>query len=314
MIVQVFVAELSSATGMDIKPPWCSASALTEVASATPTSTDVPDTVEQMRDLKFQAAKVGFVQGCMVSQKDAKESEIWYVMEIGDDATIRQHRLPEEVAEPEIRKVKIDELMSKWRLHKGKITQPLPGWSPAVAPHHSDAWTAEAVKGAISIAVRSQSIKYQDTAKHLKIFINPFMVILAKGFKAGSLHIVAASSRVDKTAASGSIGLGKFDIGGEQKHYYLLKHFVPPIDSKGELNKLAWVAPFWLVKQVDAQSDANMEIVFTQVQINGITVQLPSLVNKHDMKADTELSALKWTDGSMPTDGKETTKRRRTTA
>ncbi len=315
MIVQVFVAELSSATGMDIKPPWCSASALTEVASATPTSTDVPDTVEQMRDLKFQAAKVGFVQGCMVSQKDAKESEIWYVMEIGDDATIRQHRLPEEVAEPEIRKVKIDDLMSKWRPHKGKITQPLPGWSPAVAPHHSDAWTAEAVKGAISIAVRSQSIKYQDTAKHLKIFINPFMVMLAKGFKAGSLHIVAASPRVDKIAASDSIGLGNFDIGGEQKHYYLLKHFVPPIDSKGQLNKLPWVAPFWLVKQVDAQSDANMEIVFTKVQIHNITVQVPSMANKHDMKADTELSVLRWTDGGMPTtDGKEGGKRRRTSA
>ncbi len=292
----MFVAELSSATGMDIKPPWCSASALTEVASATPTSTDVPDTVEQMRDLKFQAAKVGFVQGCMISQKGAKESDIWYVMEIGGDATIRQHSLPEEDAEPEIRKVEIDELMSKWRLHKGKITQPLPGWSPAVAPHHSDAWTAEAVKGAISIAVRSQSIKYQDTAKHLKIFINPFMVMLTKGFMAVSPHrrrFVASR----KTAA------------GEEKHYYLLKHFVLPIDSKGELNKLAWVAHFWLVKHVEAPGDANME-----VQINGITVQVPSLVNKHDMKADTELSVLKWTDGSMPTDGKETTKRRRTTA
>lgn len=232
MIVQVFVDELSSATGITVTPPW-GASAPTAVASATPATTVLSDTVEQMRDLKFQAAKVGFVKGCMVSQKDATESDIWQVTEIGVDVTVCQHRLPEEGTEPEIRKVELDELMSKWRLHKGKITQPLPGWSPADGPHQSDAWAAEAVKGAISVAVRAQAMKYQDTAKHLKVFISPFMVMLTKGFKAGSLRIVAASSRVDKTAAGGSIGLGTFDIGGEERHYYLLKHFVPPHRLQG---------------------------------------------------------------------------------
>ncbi len=200
--------------------------------------------------------------------------------------------------------------MSKWRLHKGKVTQPLPGWYPANGPHQSEAWTAEAVRGAICIAVRSQSMKHQDTAKHLKIFINPSMVILTKGFKAGSLHIVASSSRVDKTKAGGSIGLGQFDIGGEAKHYYLLKHFVQPIDSKGELNKGAWVAPFWLVKQVEDPDDANMKVVFTQTQVSNITVPVPSLVNKKDMQVGDELTVLKWVDDSMPGDINENKRRR----
>ncbi len=50
--------------------------------------------------------------------------------------------------------------------------------------------------------------------------------------------------------------------------------------------------------------------VSTRLLINAMTVQVPSLVNKHDMKADTELSVLKWTDGGMPTDCKEPKKRR----
>ncbi len=223
VIVQVFFDELSDATGIDIKPSWC-ASAPPTVASAT--STIMPDTVEQMRDLKFQAAKVGFTQGLMVAPKDTKESDIWIIIEIDTDVVVQKHILPDADANPEIRKVEISEFMSKWRLHKGKVTQPLPGWYPANGPHQSEAWTAEAVKGAICIAVRSQSMKHQDTAKLLKIFINPCMVILTKGFKAGSLHIVASSPRVDKTKAGGSIGLGQFDIGGEAKHHYLLKHFV----------------------------------------------------------------------------------------
>jgi hypothetical protein len=309
VIVQVFCEELSYATGIDIKPSWC-ASALSTVASATSTITAMPDTVEQMRDLKFQAAKVGFVKGSMVMPIGTKESAIWIIIEIDTDVVVQQNSLPYTDAKPEIRKLEISEFMSTWRLYKGKVAQPLPGWYPAAGPHQSDAWSAEAVKGAICIAVRSQSMKHQDTAKHLKIFINPFMVMVTKNFKAGSLHIVASSSRVDKTKAGGSIGLGKFDVGGEAKHHYLLKHFVPPIDSKGDLNKSAWVAPFWLVKQVEDPDDANMNVVFTQVQIGNITVQVPSLVNKTDMKVGDELYVLKWEDGSMPCDIKENKRRR----
>ena len=55
--------------------------------------------------------------------------------------------------------------------------------------------------------------------------------------------------------------------------------FTPPLNSKGERNKLPWVAPFWHVPGVAKGQNANMALKVLEKDIAGIVVKVPLLVN-----------------------------------
>ena len=59
---------------MNIKSPWAGAAA--PVAVAAGVTLQIPETVEQMSDATFQAQKLGFTSGCIITHKQSEAIEL----------------------------------------------------------------------------------------------------------------------------------------------------------------------------------------------------------------------------------------------
>ena len=298
---QACVDDMSAETGLTITSPWDRAAA--PVAVATGVALQIPETVEQMSDVTFQAEKLGFRSGCIIAHKQAETIELWEITNIvGGTASIQQHILP--TTGGKAKDVAVAVLLAEWRVYKGKVCQHLPGWSAdsTSGPSTSDSWAMEEIRGAITMALRSLYMKHhKDSTQHLNFFINPTIVQVNKPLKAGSLTLVAASQRHDKIVQAGSVGVGSFGLpSGSSVDMHVLKHIVHPLDAKGELHKSPWIVPFWMLQHVDKEKDANMEFRHVPEKIHGRVVHVPVATNKTDLKVGDVLTVMKISDGVQP--------------
>ena len=151
------------------------------------------------------------------------------------------------------------------------------------------------VKGCVHIAVYQLYQKHADLIEHIEMLEHPLSVKVKRSFKAKSLHLVAASARLDRKAGKDGVSVGMFDMIGSE--LFLLPHFVNPLAKNGEPQKGAWVCPFWAVGACKKEEDANMHLVYDKVQVNNIAVHVPMLTNKGPLQANAEL---RWFKSSKP--------------
>ena len=287
---------------------WPQASSDSGQLPSTPPSsskTSVPESIDQMKDKVFQASKLGFKQDTHVSEKKADEVTIWKIKSIvADAATLVQMADGEEGCQKD---VPFETLLHNWRVHKGKVTESLPGWNfdtKPCSPLDSKSWEMDAAKGAVALVMRDAYQKHAGLIQHLQILVNPTTLKTTKAFKVGELKLVGVSSRIDRKASTGSVNLGK--VGDSELH--AAPHFVAPLDNKGEANKNAWVAPFWLVPAADR--DANMVKKSFVGCVNGFSVRVPILQNSVPLKPGDKLCVLKTIE--VANDGAKGGKRGRT--
>jgi hypothetical protein len=308
---QACIADMSAETGMIITSPWASATA--PVAVAAGVALQIPETVEQMSDVTFQAQKLGFKSGCIITHKQSETIELWEITKIANSvATLKQHLLP--TIGGSSKDVQVSALLSDWRVHKGKVTQHLPGWSAngnTCKPSMSESWAMDEIKGAVAVALRSSYMKHhKDVTQHMTLFVNPTIVQVNKPFKAGTLILVAASQRIDKVVQAGSVGVGSYDLpSGSAVDMHVLKHIVHPLDARGEMNKSPWIVPFWWLQHVDDEDEANMEVKHVLEKVHGIVVHVPIATNKKDLKVGDVLTVM-IVDGVQPVGSAPLKKRR----
>jgi hypothetical protein len=308
---QACIADMSAETGMIITSPWASATA--PVAVAAGVALQIPETVEQMSDVTFQAQKLGFKSGCIITHKQSETIELWEITNIANSvATLQQHLLP--TIGGSSKDVQVSALLSDWRVHKGKVTQHLPGWSAngnTCKPSMSESWAMDEIKGAVAVALRSSYMKHhKDVTQHMTLFVNPTIVQVNKPFKAGTLILVAASQRIDKVVQAGSVGVGSYDLpSGSSVDMHVLKHIVHPLDARGEMNRSPWIVPFWWLQHVDDEDEANMEVKHVPEKVHGIVVHVPIATNKKDLKVGDVLTVM-IVDGVQPVGSAPLKKRR----
>ena len=299
MFNEAFVADLSVALGAHIDSKW-SSSALPQpsviLGAERPVGTE---TIEQMRDPIFQAEKLGLKRDIMVAKKDSSTVAVWQIKEItAERVQLKEHLMPHE--KDNMMDITLTELLEAWRVFKGKVTQPLPGWVIGSSPAQSLQWQAEAIKGGATVAMYEGFERHVGIMDGISVFVNPYMVTAAADHKANSICIVMASQRLDFATSAGCIGMGEFSIGTDTKQLFAARQFVPPLDAKGNLNKCPWVVPFWAIKQVSAAKDANMTICHVPVVVGNITVHVPTMTNKKALAIGTELAVMRWADGYQP--------------
>ena len=241
----------------------------------------MPDTIEQMKDKVHQVQKLGFKKDGYISPKGSDELQIWKIVSITMDGVecIRME-VGEETSKQHIT---LGEMLKKWRIHKGKVTAKLAGWSYdncLCSPLSSKLWQMEVARGAVAMALRAEYQRHESVIKELCLLQNPSGVKVNKAFKVGELSLVAATQRIERKQGTSGLAVGRFCIGdATDAILYVTPHFVPPLDGKAVPNKTPWVAPFWLVNTSE-DDDFNMDLVFAKKVIEECTVYVPILRNE----------------------------------
>lgn len=299
---------MSKELGSEVQADWADFAKAVEAPRAddAPASASaVPDTVEQMQDPIYQAKKLGFAVGAFVVEKNTHALQVWKVLKIEPNHCVTLLK-QEEGRDTDRQEVDIEDLLSTWRLHKGKVTTVLKGWSfdgNPCSPMASLSWHSEMAKGAIAIAMHEVFGKYQEMGKKIELLQNPSQVRVKEAVAKGDLILVAASQRVERQKAGGGSALPvlRFALpGGEVATFAASPHYVPPFSPVGEPNKAAWVAPFWAVAGADSAKAANMQLSYAQVAVGNFQVGVPLLTNCKALAAGSMLSWHKATKVELP--------------
>ena len=152
-IAEAFVTDLSAGLGYEITSPWAAASSTPakESNDAEASTKQLPDTVEQMKSKMHQAKKLGFVVDAVVAPKGVSELQLWKITDISDVHIVCSLLVAGKL-QGEPKTIVWDEVFASWRLHKGKVTALLPGWSVEnkCSPLNSQVWQLEAAKSGSS--------------------------------------------------------------------------------------------------------------------------------------------------------------------
>ena len=260
------------------------------------------ETVDEMKDKLFQISKLGWTLGAHVQPRDQEDLSTWKIASLTDGvATLIERK---DGHDGSTKEVTIQELMKQWRLYKGKVSELLAGWSfesNLCSPLSSATWMYDIVKGCVHIAVHQQYKQHANVIEHLEVLQHPLSIKVKTPFKAKSLRLVAASTRLDRKAGKDGVCVGMFDI--IESELFLLPHFVNPLGRDGEPQKGAWVCPFWAVGACKNEEDANMHLVHELVHVNNITVHVPIMTNKVALQANTELRWVKSSQLTKPARG-----------
>ena len=248
---------------------------------------DVPETIDQLKSLTFQAGKLGFVSGAAVVLKHG-DGAVCMIKSLSDGSGV-------EFEGDAFANLPVEELLAKYKVHKGKLEEQLPGYAGEHTAHMSVAWGLDIVRGIVGLAVRAEFAKHTQCLASIELLVNPSAVKAVTAVPKGDLVIVAASSRIDvKRPSSSSVGwvsLGEYElVEGSQTKLYMSHHFVPPIGKNGEPNKLPFVSPFWHVRNVAQAKQATMELAWRSVSVAGVCCQVPFLTNKRELKVGDELT------------------------
>ena len=296
---QVFIADLSKAMGYEVTSPWAHTD--TNAAgsgdgvdgSAAAPASALPDTVEQMKSKMYQAKKLGFDVDAYVAPKGQTDLQTWHITDVDEEGITIVHMVSGKV-EGDSKRVAWQQVFSDWRLHKGKVTTKLAGWSMEhkCSPLQSQMWQLEVAKGAIGMALMCEYAAKEDgIIDGLEVLQHPLSVRTNRGFKAGELQLIPATQRVERKPGEKGLVVGKFDLGGEeQTKLYIQPQFVTPMNSQGEKNKAPWVVPFWIVTSAE-EKDANMTFTHIKKEVEGYTIYVPMLKNLKPLTSGTEL---KW--------------------
>ena len=279
---EVFVKDLETCAGHNITTPsW----AQVAPAGASSSTTDQIETVDQQHDAMYQAAKVGYKQDAHVTVKEDTEGALWLINSIVDNKATLVAR--EDGIE---KQVSMQALVANWRVHKGKVTQELPGWDLSAkrfAPRDSEAWLADAAKGACAIAMMSIAETNDSHTNSVLIMVNPQHVKVRAPIAKGKLKLAASSQRIEKVGPKGfqssAIVLGNLGM-VDGPVYQMLPHFVAPLKSDGSTNDKAWVCPFWACQQDDEAP--TMRLVWETVGVGKFMVPVPVLTNSEDMRCN----------------------------
>ena len=245
------------------------------------------ETVEEMKSLLHQVGKLGYSVDATLARKESAEMCFFRVMSM-DDETVTMVEMCEGHDGP-AHDVPLADLMDQYRVHKGKVTSMLKGWGPEsnpCSPTSSAAFALEVSKAAVCLAMKTCYAKHECHVKHLQLLQHPTTVKVKQAFKNGELILPAASMKIEKKAGKASLDVGL--------NLFAAPHFAQPLEKSGEPNKSAWVVPFWLV---DESSEPNMQMRHEEVDVMGMTVFVPVLVNKGPLKSGATLT---WDKNAVP--------------
>ena len=257
----------------------------------------LPATVQQLKDPLHIATEHGFTLGVIVHPNSKGHScygPKWRIAEFVP-AGVRMEQVTIEDDAPRY-EASFQELITYWKLAKGKDQAILPGWSwneHRASPLQCKAWATDLAKSICSLGLRAHYVELEDTCKGLQIFSYPVVIRVTENYKAGQLQLPAASQKLDFKQVKGSFLLGCFDLQGYKEgiQIYMSSQIVMPVGKQGTEAKAPWVCPFWLVGKDPSKfpdEKGNLSLHWIDTKVEEHIVHIPFLRNTCNLqKGDT---------------------------
>ena len=293
-IATLFLSDLSTVHGQPIQ--W----SITDSASLSPKADEKKiddesksalkfksvDTVEQKTDPVYQAQKLGFVPGVHAVESTVVNVIYKLTHWKGTKATMAKQENGHSSTESQ---VDANTVLSSWRVHKGTVTELLPGYTESnrCSPLDTKSLKWDIAKAKIVLAVSDAYSSYEKakTADSLELLIKPTKVKTTAHIAIGELQLFPISVRFETKRADSAWFVGQFDLGEKElTSVYMSSMNVPPLNAQGQPNKSPWVCPFWLVQSKD-KGPWNMEV---RCSWHG-DVKVPALVNRRKLHPGEDL-------------------------
>ena len=248
------------------------------------------ETVEQMKSQLYQCQKLGFQPGTIICPKESEEIVLLRIKSMDDETVkVAQTLDGHELVAPDI---KLAMLLSKYRIHRSKVTEVLPGWNPeddSCSPLKSSVWQTDLARSRVHLAMAVTYAEHEMHGKNLELLMNPKAVKVKSPYNKSELQLPAASPKIDRKASKTTIEVG---LG-----MHIAPHFAAPFDKDGKVNASKWVVPFWLVGAADDENPPNMALRYVKVEVMKEDVFVPVLVN---IVALSPGDTLRWNHDDIP--------------
>ena len=232
-----------------------------------------PESLAEMKDMAFQAAKMGYKVNAHIFEKSAPKDQpdkIYQIVSMSSTAayckyiTHLQSTLTRQIV------INFETLMKEWSLYKKKI--PCKYDLSLGKPMMSAEWAYEAAKGAAMAAVKQHFEKLASASNDVQLWQNPLCVRAGKDLQENRLKLAPASFHISKQPCNHGFLVAAFEHNGGSK-----KLFMHPCSNF--IGDKKWMSPYWHVGSTDKAKDANMEIHWESKVFWGVTVNIPTLVN-----------------------------------
>ena len=227
------------------------------------------------KSMQHQASKVGIMVDAIIVDKRMTCTNTFKVISIDDTAAEVKECVLGEVVEPP-KTVPMAELMEHFKLSKAKLSSNVPGW-PSAALISSPVVCSEVkfdiLKGKILDGCTQVYHDHQSVLWGVRVLQNPDTVVASADFKAKELVLVAGAQTVSKKGTNTSISIGMYKMNDKDVELFL--------QPAGVNLKSGWVSPFWSVQQA---AEPNLVLNFKEIDVGGVKVRVPILVNQKKVR------------------------------
>ena len=295
-IAQIFIDELTKASGTEVKSPFAKASKGSKVVdhsedkSASSSAVDSkqamarPESVEEMSSPIFQAGKLGFKVDNIVVMKDASIDGCPYRIvsmaeDKGNNVVLKKIELGEVVGKA--LKVPLEKLISDYKVYRAALRSVLTP-PPNSDPLNHPSLAIDISKGKVVAALCGLYSKYQDSHK-IRFLKNPNGVQATKQISIRGLHLVPITCNIRAINTSeDNTGVVQTSIveplGGAFRLMYCLN---VKEDGAGKDKRPPFLAPFWLVEASSESKNVNLELIWETHQ-SGVCIPILSPNRKID--------------------------------
>ena len=291
-IAAAFVTDLQKDLGVLIDTSALSGTSMPSGSSGTRhlahAAVNKIESIQQMKSIKYQASKEGFVINAMVVEKK-HEGTIFEIKSISDDGAVLRDVTPLSGSTAE-QTVSLGTLLTQWKVHKKKMCEELPGLDPSCDPLKSSAFAVEAAKGVVYTVMRDMLSTHRDPK--VQLFHQPYKCVAAADIPKKALTLIPASLRIDRKASPGCVSLGNMSIIGEEVAFYIAPQIVPPLGKNDKKNANPWVTPFWFVATTDKEKEVNMVLSWQVRRMGEMEINMPIITNTVALHKGNELKRL----------------------
>ena len=187
-----------------------------------------------------------------------------------------------------------DEIVSDWKVYKGKAPAKLQGWNMGCpSPLDSKSWAWEALRGAVLFAMRLHYAEHKDGDSKVTPWENPRMLRSAEACGVGELVLPAASLRIERKSHSDAVSLGIYALGDDDNvELFMHPSITNPFDKDGKKSPAPWICPFWWVSITNIEDEANMKMELKAYKIGDLTVNMPMVRNHKEIEDNVPLLCL----------------------
>ena len=247
-----------------------------------------PETVDQMKNLQFQASKQGFVMHAHVYQKTGNSGIVWQIVWIAA-TNVLCVQVTHKMAPRKIT-VTYDELLTSWALYKKKVAHKMEDMDSA-CPRLSAEWAIESARGMCLSISRRVYLEHAKNDELVSVWLNPTMVRANDEIAKGALVLAPASMMISRKPSNNCFRIHTVTFNDVDTKLFMTSYS----SFNGEKK---WVCPFWHIGTSTLKKDVNMSVSWKCVPGNRgcDAVSIMLLVNSRALKPGEALIRLKHSD------------------